>query len=904
MQGTNRQNSAAASALATSSRGRADSARAFLINSGWAADRITDPIEVQGLHVLTVAPTDEPRLSVVLGRDEAAAARPASLAYSSESELVVHWSDSRISLGRPTYWESRPGDSPGIAGDANDLWTLEDIFALVGPDKLLSGEAKQVSQNGKSHESLAIQLGNTLASLRQSVTEIGIGDDLGLSLDRTLLRFFHQLLYIRIQEDRGEGSGKSLSAICRESDDSELAAALGGVLEEYRATLNSDLFKPSRLPLERVDARQLRTLLRSLIVPWHDLNLDFSLSRADLAGRLYQQYLKKTPVIERAGEGRQPRLLPVAIQRDEQEQTAAFYTPTSLASLLATDTLGVHLEAFLPDRVRQVRVVDPACGSGSFLVAAFRLIRIALESGGGTLRPAERERILRESLFGADIDAKAIEITQLQLLEVAELSRARLPDLEQNLLVGDSLYPPDGAPDEVPSDAIQWRQILDRTGGFDAVLMNPPFGAQLRLPRRLKGSERAALRERFPKIRAWGADLAFCFVSLALELKNEEGCAGMIVPRKLLDGMGAGPVREFVRETDSPSRIIDFRGLALFPGAAPYVALLEFLPRHPQLEALDVADSTVDPALALNAMLEDQNGVIRRVKVPHLESGDRWTPFALRWHEQQKEIGRECERLGSVQGIALHQGTQTGAQDAFTISEARWKRIEDGRLEIDGYQVDSRYAPLVAWGSDILPLIAPSRFERLFLPFEDDKSVTTDPDALATLSHLGGFKGRPQPGALAALRSPKVILRGFSREPAAFADPNADWITVKGAKGGLVIVPESKTPSLVQGMAALLCSSLYQWLLRGFGQPRHDETIEILQMNAEELPWPSLTSEEWACLGKPAEEAEIAMDESPALARTCAYRSARADVDALVFELLEVGARLRTTVDNEMVRYL
>lgn len=902
MQATTRRTAAKAASKAADAtpEQRAVAARSLLVQTGWDEERVSEPFRVDDSLVIRVAPAEEPRLSIILSPGDNAVGS-ASLAYSSESELMINWGAERVTLGRPTHWELVPGDSPGLSGEASDRWALEDIFGLLAPERMLGGEPQQVTNLGRSHEALAENLGNALATLRSEVAEAELTaiDE----LDREVLRLFHQLLFIRVQEDRGKGSGDERIQDLLPQGDEQLLTSLDALVSGYREELNSDLFRPSRLSVEQLGVRPLRPLLQALVLPWQQLKLNFSLSRADLAGRLYQQYLKRTPAFERAGEGAAPRLVGVAVQRDEQQQTAAYYTPMSVASLLASETLGAWLETRSPSKPQEIRLVDPACGSGSFLVAGFKLIREALESNGRTLRPAQREEILRESIFGADIDAKAIEITQLQLLEAAELDRSRLPDLDQNLFVGDSLYPP--ATTDLPSGAIPWQAILERTGGFDAVLMNPPFTAQLRLSGRLDDEARQALRERFPDVAAWGSDLAYYFVSLAFALKKDDGCAGMIVPRKLLDGKGAAATRKLLREVSAPDRIVDFRGLSLFPGILPQVAMLEFLPGRRKIEALDIADSTVDSALALNTILEHRNGIVRRTKVLPGELGNIWTPFALRWQSDlSTELGCDWELLGETEEVSLNQGTQVGDQKAFTISKGAWLDVGDGQLEIAGHRIAEHYAPLVAWGAAIRPLAEPRKGERLFFPFEEDKSVSDNPEVKALLSDLGQFRKRPQPGAVAKLRARKVILRAFSREPAAFADLEGSWITVKGTKGGLVLVPALADAERLKGLAALLCSSLYQWLLRGFGQPRRDETIEIAQGNAEALPWPTLHASEWALLAEAANLVQSALRQDAGASRTLAYREARRSLDDLVLELLKVGPRLRETIASELVRYL
>lgn len=895
---TAKRNAERAARLADASpKRRADEARSLLLESGWEEDRVSEPLRVDSLYLVRVAPVDEPRLSVVLGSGEAAEV-PASLAYSSESELLLHWGETRIELSRPTHWQLLPGDSPGLGGEAADRWTVEDVFGLLSPERMLSGEPQQVTNLGRRHDGLAATLGGALATLRAEAAETELAEL--EHLDREVLRLFHQLLFVRVQEDRGEGCGPRIEEIYSLGGD-ELVVSLSSLLALYRKELNSDLFRPSQISLAELGGARLRPLLQALVVPWKRLHLNFSLSRADLAGRLYQQYLKKTPALERAGEGPRPRLLGVAVQRDEQEQSAAYYTPMSVASLLTSQTLGAWLAARSPRRASEVRLLDPACGSGSFLVAGFKAIREALEASGRTLRAAQREEILRESIFAADIDAKAIEISQLQLLEAAELSHSRLPDLGENLFVGDSLHPPGPDP---PVDAVPWSEILERTGGFDAVLMNPPFGAQLRLSNRIGAERNKELRKRFSGVAVWGSDLAYYFVSLAFELKKQDGCAAIIVPRKLLDGKGATATRELLQRVSAPSRVLDFRGLSLFPGILPQVAALEFVPNRDGLEALDVADSTVDPALALSMILDSRNGIIRRVKAPRAELGDVWTPFALRWRSKlASELSRPSVPLSET-NVALHQGTQSGAQERFTLRKGDLQAIGDGELEIRGQRIDKRYAPLVAWAPEIRPLVAPTSSDRLFFPYEEDKKLSSKPTIRALLEELGGLPAHPQPGAVPALRSPKVILRGFSREPAAFADLEGTWITVKGTKGGLILVPEKPSADTLEGMAALLCSSLYQWLLRGFGQPRRDETIEIAQANAEALPWPDLAPGEWERLAETARAVVSTLDEAPGPARTLAYREERSRLDALVLELLEAGPKLRATVEDELVRYL
>ncbi|WID99560.1 hypothetical protein QO058_22890 [Bosea vestrisii] len=174
------------------------------------------------------------------------------------------------------------------------------------------------------------------------------------------------------------------------------------------------------------------------------------------------------------------------------------------------------------------RVVDPACGSGSFLIEVYQKLldwylaqyvaaektyskgkdaTIYKSAGSWKLRIAERKRILLDHVYGVDIDSQAVEVTKLSLLlkvlegensdaiaKQMDLFKDRvLPDLGNNIqcgnsLIGDeykALYPADMLDPETryTVNTFDWKsRFLDafRSGGFDAVVGNPPTSASTR----------------------------------------------------------------------------------------------------------------------------------------------------------------------------------------------------------------------------------------------------------------------------------------------------------------------------------------------------------------------------------------------------------------------------------------
>ena len=113
------------------------------------------------------------------------------------------------------------------------------------------------------------------------------------------------------------------------------------------------------------------------------------------------------------------------------------------------NTLGVLLKDKKVN-VEKIRILDPACGSGSFLIKAFDVLnefyskkegdhaqtQLDLDTG---LPFKQKEKVLLNNIFGVDLDARAVEIAQLNLLLKIAEKKQRLPLLQQNIKNGNSL---------------------------------------------------------------------------------------------------------------------------------------------------------------------------------------------------------------------------------------------------------------------------------------------------------------------------------------------------------------------------------------------------------------------------------------------------------------------------------
>jgi hypothetical protein len=313
-----------------------------------------------------------------------------------------------------------------------------------------------------------------------------------VELDQAVQRLLDRLIFIRTAEDRGV-EPNHLRSLLRELEATHKRATLWDELlrlfREFDVGYDSQLFSKQLLDRLVTEVEPIRFVLEGLYGSRdRAIEYDFSAIDADVLGGVYEQYLgqlaKASPVPKAKLSVAQ------AIKERDKSDTKPFrkahgvyYTPKWIVRFIADQTLGHLLRGRSPEEVRELRVLDPACGSGSFLVEAFGLLDTYWAGQEPPRTPADvrdrRVRILRENIFGVDLDPQAVEIAQLNLLLVALDQRELLPDLARNIVVANSLLekgPSEQWFGEPPATAVDWRRLdPDGEGLFDVVIANPPY---------------------------------------------------------------------------------------------------------------------------------------------------------------------------------------------------------------------------------------------------------------------------------------------------------------------------------------------------------------------------------------------------------------------------------------------
>jgi type I restriction-modification system DNA methylase subunit len=260
---------------------------------------------------------------------------------------------------------------------------------------------------------------------------------------------------------------------------------LRGVFRKYNETYNGGLFAVGvdndcdKIDLDGEIVQRMVGLLYTSKDGNYVYNFDWI--TADVLGQVYEQYLGKILAQSKSGKA---QLRSGQVHKREQ---GIYYTPTYIVDYMLRSTLAGVLKDSRR-RAETVKVVDPACGSGSFLIKAFDVFsefyaregpthQTTLDTSGVGITYRVKEQILHQNIFGVDLDEKAVEIAQLNLLLKIAQKGNRLPLLRENIRRGNSLS---NGILHGSRPSFSWNEqfaAVMNAGRFDVVIGNPPYVA-------------------------------------------------------------------------------------------------------------------------------------------------------------------------------------------------------------------------------------------------------------------------------------------------------------------------------------------------------------------------------------------------------------------------------------------
>jgi SAM-dependent methyltransferase len=383
----------------------------------------------------------------------------------------------------------------------------------------------------------------------------------------------------------------------------------------------------------------------------------------------------------------------------KRKRDGVYYTPEWVVNILVEQTLDPWFSATklacgwpsedggLPDRshvdayearLKVLRIVDPACGSGAFLISAFRRLldeRVALERqktalAGGAVREALDEatltaEILANNIYGVDINPASVEIAKLALWLHSARADAPLSSLDHSIRCGNSLVNPSfwvGRPAGAVADidrvnAFDWKAAFpevwpaDTQGGFDIVLGNPPYVKLQNLhvvdPDVAAWLQADRGEDTYESAQTGNFDLYLPFIEKGLRLLAPGGRMAYIAPSLWTVNQYGEGLRRLVRRTRQLEHWIDFKAHQIFDEAITYTALQFFtydaqdavrIGAAPRGEAADVDLSDEDLRVPYDAFADDgewlmatgaERALIDRLSATCLRLDDRSVTSAI-----------------------------------------------------------------------------------------------------------------------------------------------------------------------------------------------------------------------------------------------------------------------------------
>ena len=315
------------------------------------------------------------------------------------------------------------------------------------------------------------------------------------TLDEGIQKILDRLVFIRVLEDR-ELEQPILKPIIREWEKDKQQQLFHMLIEKFRELdeiYNSNLF--TKHACEEWEEYDHATKKAIEMLYGNDMyEYDFKEIPADILGGVYESYLgyiAQNPILDRGTKKGQLFALDskgdIKIKsRAKRKEHGIFYTPKFIVDYIVKNTLGEKLKEInnISD-LKKIKVLDPACGSGSFLTRALEEINAKYKDFNNKGDQYTKTEILLSNVYGVDLDAQAVEIAKLNLLIDALDKREKLPNLTKNIHVGNSLI--SGTEKELKKyfgknwqdkKPFNWEENFSevfRQGGFDVIIGNPPY---------------------------------------------------------------------------------------------------------------------------------------------------------------------------------------------------------------------------------------------------------------------------------------------------------------------------------------------------------------------------------------------------------------------------------------------
>ncbi len=533
-------------------------------------------------------------------------------------------------------------------------------------------------------------------------------------LNDVVQKLLDRVIFIRIAEDRKIRPERELWEIVaqwrEEGKRKSMMPALIDLFREVNDDLNGDIFKPHACESVDVDSDILAEIVDSLYFP--KSRYRFDVIAVELLGSIYERYLGSTIRVT-------PQRVKVEEKPEVKKAGGVYYTPKFIVDYIVKNTVGKLIEGKTPKQIEKIKILDPACGSGSFLLGAYQYlidyhlryyrdhpkdaqtlfldIFAKVNPEDFALPLHEKAKILRNNIFGVDIDAQAVEVTMMSLyLKALEGERGMLPRKQHllpalgnnikcgNSLIGYDIVDPSLSP--LTKGGIQGGLFMDddaknrinpfdwtsktagfgeiiENGGFDAVIGNPPYVRQ-----ELLGDFKDYFKQHYESYHGT-ADLYAYFIEKGVSLLRKDGLFSYIVANKWIRANYGEPLRLWMKK-QRIEEITDFGDLPVFENATTYPCIVRIRKGSAAAKITATDVKTLDFPNLSDYVQEHSFGVNKSALN---DSG--WALVDEESQELLSKLQKVGVPLGEYVNERFYYGIKTGLHAAFVVDAETKKKL-------------------------------------------------------------------------------------------------------------------------------------------------------------------------------------------------------------------------------------
>lgn len=508
------------------------------------------------------------------------------------------------------------------------------IYDLFERDNVANGSLDAYSENlcnRKGSETVDVHFLSTLDELRTKLAVVISKLNREMSekdINYAVQQIIDRIIFLRVAEDRNvENYGLLALANPKNKNEDDFKnygfngensyyENLNYIFDRANEKYNSGLFDEDAIVRNlNIDDKTIKDIIDELYTPKNPYQ--FSVIPVEIIGNAYEQFLGKTISIDKNHKA------VIELKPEVRKAGGVYYTPEYIVDYIVANTVGEAIKGKTPDEIVNIKILDPACGSGSFLLGAYKYLlnyhkeyflknktkkymgsRYEIIDESGNLALWVRKQILINNIFGVDIDSNAVEVAKLSLLlksfedsfnvneygQGSLLNEKILPSLYNNIKCGNSLIGNDFYESHLDLDdatlykinCFDWnskfRDIM-KTGGFDVVIGNPPYVQIQGMEKELKEGYKEANYKNY----VLTGDIYQLFFEKSLDVLKIGGIVGMITSNKWMRAGYGAVTRDYFYRNANVNGVIDL-GAGRFQGATVDTSIILYSKKDDEIK--------------------------------------------------------------------------------------------------------------------------------------------------------------------------------------------------------------------------------------------------------------------------------------------------------------------------------